>query len=1165
MNTVLSYIAGLVAVLLIAALVGPTFVDWNRFRGEFETQGQKLTGREVKIGGDISFVILPAPHLTMNDVSLANVANGDNADFIRIGQVDAEVALAPLLSGAISVSSVKVTRPQIHLEIAANGHNNWRDLVAAAPMHEEGLFGLSSVSLEKATFEEGTITFVDHRSKRNWRVEHLNGDVIATSLVGPIRAELSLQTNNIPIAVRIALGNFSGNKAFPITAEVQSLKAPAKLLFSGISTGFSSDARVDGTASLELGSTKAAEGEKARAPLRIEAGVVSNGETATFHNLIVAMAGTTLKGEGRASWRSRPTASIQLSGEALTLDPLIDRLADFAAGGKVPFGGLVNIPTPGWIDAKANVKVAGLLIRDVLVKDAVLDVALDNGELAITRARGDIAGGTNFELSGALVGGETPRFDGKVAAESANLAALARWLDTLRAEPVAHDAPTPSAETTASKEPRRPFAVSSRVSLTSERLDFADIAAAYATSPEPADLRGNVSFTSQGERPLLTASLTAKTFTLDPLRALWPAGGTKPWALLDTYDVDIVATADRLTIDGNEVGGLDVSAGAMQGTLDLRRFNATDFAGAKVAFAGTLSGVSEGKLDALQGKINGEIAAEKTDGLLELFDVKASGLSGPAQLTVDFASGQAVDSEAKLDTLAVKGTLGDSRVDAVLKRGRASDGSINRVDLIANASSADGRALFRQLGFDASDGLKGAGSASLQLSGPSAKPYSTTLRVNVGEGTFTAKGQTSDPLGARIFTGHADISASNVNAVLAALGAPKYVADFATAQASGPSFVLSADVRSQPHVLAFNSIEIVTGNMHVSGEASYADAAEGKLPQLTGKLEANALDLTPIFATAKDAQTTWPTAALDWSALGLFEGNVALKVGTLSIGSIKFSDADMQLALANSVLSVSPFAAKFADGKAAMSARIEGGKAGEPGIGLTFGVENADIAAAGTQAFGSSFGVGRATINAQFEAQGRSWLALVSSVNGSGTIKTKDAAFAPLDVAGYSDALKALKLVDGLSVLSSQTLQKGATPVTGIDGDFAMKDGVVNLKRDELSLKGGKAKLAAMFDLPRLAADSELDVKFTDPADAPGFSNVAAGKVGKIERRVDTMALQQFVSKRILAQNAEAAGVNFIPKELRNLIGLSDDKVKGPAIAGIPLPMLRPVQKAAVQ
>src|SRR3546814_13266302 len=104
-----------------------------------------------------------------------------------------------------------------------------------------------------------------------------------------------------------------------------------------------------------------------------------------------------------------------------------------------------------------------------------------------------------------------------------------------------------------------------------------------------------------------------------------------------------------------------MSAAMTKGVLELRRFNATDFAGAKLALAGTLSGVTEGRIDALQGQLKGNLAAAKTDGLLDFFGVKTAGLEGAAQLASELASGQAVDSDAKLATITVKGTLGSGK------------------------------------------------------------------------------------------------------------------------------------------------------------------------------------------------------------------------------------------------------------------------------------------------------------------------------------------------------------------------------------------------------------------------------------------------------------------------------------------------------------------------
>lgn len=1169
MNSVLSYIAGLIILLLLAALVGPTFVDWNQFRNQIEAQGTKLTGRELKIGGDIRFVVLPAPHLTLNDVSLSNLEGGANPDFLRFGQIDAEVALAPLLSGEVTVSSVTVARPQVHLEIMRDGRSNWRGLVADS-LREEGLFGLASISLEKVTFDDGTITFFDHRSERSWRVDHLNGAVMATSLLGPIRANLKFTANEIPLALRLAVGNFAGLKAFPVTAELQTLAQPAKLLFSGVSTGFSSGVRLDGTGTFEYGSTKTEDGQKPRAPLRIEAGVVISEDLATFRNLAVSMAGTTLKGEARAEWKKRPNVSVSLDGEALTLDPLADRIGEFLSGSKVPFGSLAALPLPQGFDAKANVKVGGLLIHDVLVRDASFAVSLDDGRLSVDRAAGDIGGGTQLELSGALAHGDKGgQFGGKVKATSRNMGALASWLESLGAVPgqTAESNAEKPVPPVLAKEPGRAFSVASNIQLTADSLSFNGLTAAYALTPDAADIKGDVAFTERDGRALLRGALTARSFDLDPLIALWPATAPKPLTLLDANDVDIALKADRLTVNDEDVTGLDMSVAMNKGELDLRHFSAVDLAGAKLTLAGVLSGLTRGDIGALQGTLHGELAAEKTDRLFALTGIDAPGVKGPLQLTLDTTSGEGEEKQTRLDTLMLKGAAGGSRVDAVLKLAHATDGKIGHVDLLANAANADGRVLLSQMGFTPGDGISGAGTISLQMSGAVGNPFDTSLRVNVGQGTFNAKGELADPFGSADFAGHVDISASEIAPVLAAIGMGQRMADFTVAQAAGPSFVFSSDVKRDATGLALSNLEGVAGNLHLSGEASWSAPTDaGKKPSLAGKFEANALDLSSVFATtASDQGSLWPTAALDWSVLGTFDGNVELKTKALKLGGLRLDNSDMHLTLADGVLSATPFTAKFADGTATVGARIDSGKNGEAGIGLSVAVEGADIALVGPEVFGTSFGTGRTDINAELNGQGRSWLALISSISGTGTLKTRNAGLAPLDVPAFSAGLKTLKSLDQFTALEGETLAKGNTPVAGLDGDFAVKDGIARLDREALQLKGGKGKLTAMLDLGRLAADAELTVMPDEPQGVPAFSSVVAGKLGALDRRNDTIAVQGFVAKRIIADTAREAGVGAIPSDLKNLLGLSDDelKAKGPAVGGIPLPVTRPAQPEA--
>jgi hypothetical protein len=258
----------------------------------------------------------------------------------------------------------------------------------------------------------------------------------------------------------------------------------------------------------------------------------------------------------------------------------------------------------------------------------------------------------------------------------------------------------------------------------------------------------------------------------------------------------------------------------------------------------------------------------------------------------------------------------------------------------------------------------------------------------------------------------------------------------------------------------------------------------------------------------------------------------------------------------------------MADGNVALSARIEGGVSGEPGIGLTFNLAGGRLDKLGPEVIGAGFATGQINITLRAEAQGRSWLALVSSINGVGQISTSGASLAPLDVAGYAAALKGAKSVGQLDGLVEKVLTQGATPVDGLDGDIAIKNGLAQATRKGMSLKGGKADLAVTIDIPRLSLDSELDVKLDDFADAPGFSDVSSGHLDAVERRIDATALQQFAARRLLAQSVKDAGIKSLPDELRNLMGLSpaEGRDAGPSVAGVPVPIARPQPpKAAAQ
>ncbi|MGH7124914.1 MAG: AsmA family protein, partial [Stellaceae bacterium] len=65
------------AILMFTALAGlllaPQFVDLERYRPQIAERISAWSGRPVTLGGPISLSLLPSPHVSVQDLSVANI------------------------------------------------------------------------------------------------------------------------------------------------------------------------------------------------------------------------------------------------------------------------------------------------------------------------------------------------------------------------------------------------------------------------------------------------------------------------------------------------------------------------------------------------------------------------------------------------------------------------------------------------------------------------------------------------------------------------------------------------------------------------------------------------------------------------------------------------------------------------------------------------------------------------------------------------------------------------------------------------------------------------------------------------------------------------------------------------------------------------------------
>lgn len=121
----LKWAAGFAAALIVVLIVLVAF-GLNALRGPIERKVQDLTGRELRIEGDLE----PAwswTHLRFRakKVSFANPDWASEDRMLTADAIEASVELLPLFVGQVYLPEVHLVRPELNLEVSADERKNW--------------------------------------------------------------------------------------------------------------------------------------------------------------------------------------------------------------------------------------------------------------------------------------------------------------------------------------------------------------------------------------------------------------------------------------------------------------------------------------------------------------------------------------------------------------------------------------------------------------------------------------------------------------------------------------------------------------------------------------------------------------------------------------------------------------------------------------------------------------------------------------------------------------------------------------------------------------------------------------------------------------------------------------------------------------------------------
>src|SRR6202167_4068346 len=125
-------------IALVAALVGPYFVDWNQFRPQFEAEAAKVIGAPVRVAGELEARLLPSPTLRLRSVV---VGGANDLGKVRADKLDVEFSLGSLMRGEWRATELTIGGMALDLGLGPKGALDWPG--------SNGEFHLGSLAIDR--------------------------------------------------------------------------------------------------------------------------------------------------------------------------------------------------------------------------------------------------------------------------------------------------------------------------------------------------------------------------------------------------------------------------------------------------------------------------------------------------------------------------------------------------------------------------------------------------------------------------------------------------------------------------------------------------------------------------------------------------------------------------------------------------------------------------------------------------------------------------------------------------------------------------------------------------------------------------------------------------------------------------------------------------------
>jgi uncharacterized protein involved in outer membrane biogenesis len=1146
---------GLVAVLVIvvsAALVIPSFIDWNSYKAEIAAQAKAATGRNLVIDGDLNFTILPEPRLSVAGVHFANLKGGSAGDMVRLKSLDVRVRFAPLLKGKIDIETVRLVEPVILLERLKDGRVNWQlgpvsgnpGAIAGGPANtarQSGSgVGSGAIRLDNLLIEKGTLIWRDAVAGSTERITDLSMALTARSLNGPFSARGSLSYKGIKSNLEASIGEVRAGAAaqLSISLALPDSGAKADVLGSVVALGappkFSGKIDVNGKDLAKMISALAGSDIPLALaqPFRLRAKIQASDRSASVDQLDLELAGARLSGTIKASLTGRPNVDAKIHITRIDLDSLLGaspggtgsvagvRAPPTAAGrAKETRGETQQFALPNF-DGSLDLGIDALTYNRRNMRGVVIRAELAQGEAKLTKASMFLPGGGEASMIGTLaVRGGKPAYAAGISARADNFRALLDWLGIDAASVPGERLRRFTLTSQIKGDDQQLQMLNSKIVLDTTQIDGAitlalrdRLAFGATVAVDKIDVDAYFPPPGQGAGPI-------KKPAAKPVTSKGPAAAADsktPLSVLDRFDANIRLRVGRLTYRKTPVRDIRFDGTVSGGSLAIKKASVADLAGVRAAIAGTL--LERAGLPVFKGTVSAD--ARDISGALRL-----AGITPPDSVRALGAFKLRGKADAGADKADLDITMNAAGATVKLAAKVSGLDKIPHYDATLTAEHKDLAKLLRAVGTEIQATRLGRFGLTARATG-GINALSANIRVNAAGGVVVAKGTGRGLATQPVFDVVVNADHPEIGKLIRSFS-PEYRSKRG---AIGP-LKLGASLKGAKGVYAVRKLDVQAGNLSLAGSGDLK--TRGIRPFLTASLTAGKIDLNPFLSDrtagsgggfdtrsgsggkrspSANGSGRFSDQRFDTAPLGLIDADLSIKATKLLYRQFTVDYPSIRTTLKDRLLVISEITGKMFEGAFKLTGDLDGRAA--PRIKGEVMVSKANVSKALFKAEVYDLQGGITDFNLKVAGNGASPRRLLASLNGDGRLSSRNGSIKGFDLKAVNDRLK--NLDGGLDFLSliGTAMGGGQTKFSKLDGTFKIKKGVLRTNDIRLVADAGEGTASGYADLPRWLLDFNGQFRLPEHPKAPPFKMRAIGPIDNPKRLFDFQQLQSYVVSR---------------------------------------------------